>query len=110
MAEKAPHEVRDEAPDAAQETPSVRAGYAKSAETRARILTAALEEASDSGFHKTTLARIAVRAGVAVGNLNYHFGSRRELIGSLVVDLTARLQLAEADIAMAGMGMPNYKH
>jgi AcrR family transcriptional regulator len=113
MAEKAPHEVLDEASDpapntapkaasnAAQQTPSVRAGYAKSADTRARILTAALEEASDSGFHKTSLARIAVRAGVAVGNLNYHFGSRRELLrelmGSLVVDLMARLQLAEAD-------------
>jgi AcrR family transcriptional regulator len=47
MAEKAPHEVRDEASDTAP------------------------EEASDSGFHKTSLARIAVRAGAAVGNLNY---------------------------------------
>jgi AcrR family transcriptional regulator len=65
MAEKAPHEVRDEA--------SGRAGYAKSADTRVRILTAAPEEASDSGFHKTSLARIAVRAGAgaAVGNPNY---------------------------------------
>ena len=61
------------------DTPSRRASYAKSRDTRARILAAALEEASHSGFHKTSLARIAVRAGVAVGNLNYHFGSRREL-------------------------------
>jgi len=82
-------------------TPSGRAGYAKSRDTRARILAAALAEASDSGFHKTSVARIAARAGVAVGNLHYHFGSRRELLrelmGSLAADLMARLHAADAD-------------
>ena len=81
--------------------PSGRASYAKSRETRARILSAALREASDSGFHKTSVARIAARAGVAVGNLHYHFGSRRELLrelmGSLVTDLISRLHAADAD-------------
>jgi AcrR family transcriptional regulator len=84
--------------------PAVRNGrteYAKSRDTRARILAAALAEASDSGFHKTSVARIAERAGVAVGNLHYHFGSRRELLrelmGSLVADLMLRLQAADAD-------------
>jgi AcrR family transcriptional regulator len=78
-----------------------RTKYAKSRDTRARILAAALAEASDSGFHKTSVARIAARAGVAVGNLHYHFGSRRELLrelmGSLVADLMLRLQAADAD-------------
>ncbi|MEE8310936.1 MAG: TetR/AcrR family transcriptional regulator [Candidatus Binatia bacterium] len=81
-------------------TRSGRASYAKSRDTRARILAAALAEASDSGFHKTSLARISARAGVAIGNLNYHFGSRRELLrelmGSLVVDLMSRLHAADA--------------
>jgi AcrR family transcriptional regulator len=81
--------------------PSGRAGYAKSRDTRARILAAALAEASDSGFHKTSVARIAARAGVAVGNLHYHFGSRRELLrqlmGSLVADLMPRLHAVDAD-------------
>jgi AcrR family transcriptional regulator len=81
--------------------PSGRAGYAKSRDTRARILAAALAEASDSGFHKTSVARIAARAGVAVGNLHYHFGSRRELLrelmGSLVADLMSRLHAADPD-------------
>ncbi len=81
--------------------PSGRARYAKSRETRARILAAALAEASDSGFHKTSVARIAARAGVAVGILNYHFGSRhgllRELMGSLVGDLMSRLDAADPD-------------
>jgi len=75
-----------------------RSSYARSQDTRAKILAAALEEASDSGFHKTSVARIAARAGVAVGILNYHFGSRsellRELIGSLVADLLSRLHVA----------------
>ena len=81
--------------------PPGRAGYAKSRETRARILAAALAEASEAGFHKASVAGIAARAGVAVGNLHYHFGSRRELLrelmGSLVADLMARLHAADAD-------------
>jgi AcrR family transcriptional regulator len=81
--------------------PSERAGYAKSRDTRARILAAALAEASDSGFHKASVAGIAARAGVAVGNLNYHFGSRRELLrelmSTLVADLWSRLHEADLD-------------
>jgi AcrR family transcriptional regulator len=80
---------------------SGRAGYAKSRDTRARILAAALEEASDSGFHRATVAGIAARAGVAVGNLHYHFGSRRELLrelmASVAADLMARLHSADLD-------------
>ncbi len=78
-----------------------RTRYAKSRDTRARILAAALAEASDTGFHKTSVARIAARAGVAIGNLHYHFGSRRELLrelmGTLVSDLLSRLQVAIPD-------------
>jgi len=92
--------VPDNATAEPPRTGSGRASYAKSRDTRARILAAALEEASDSGFHKTSLARIAERAGVAIGNLNYHFGSRRkllrELMGALVVDLMSRLHAADA--------------
>jgi AcrR family transcriptional regulator len=75
--------------------------YAKSQETRARILAAALAEASESGFHRASVAGIAARAGVAVGNLHYHFGSRRELLRELMTDLMAdlmaRLHAADAD-------------
>ncbi len=80
---------------------SKRRSYARSRDTRARILAAALAEASESGFHKTSVARIAARAGVAVGNLHYHFGSRRELLRelmvSLVADLLSRLHVAHPD-------------
>lgn len=81
--------------------PTPRGGYAKSAGTRARILAAALAEASDAGIHETSLAAIADRASVAIGSLNYHFGSReellRELMTSLTTDLMARLDAADAD-------------
>ena len=80
--------------------PSEQEGYAKSRETRARILEAALSEASDSGFHKASLARIASRARVALGSVNYHFGSRdellRELMTALMSNLMARLDAANA--------------
>jgi AcrR family transcriptional regulator len=86
----------------ARPVPSTRrSGYAKSADTRARILAAALEEASDSGIHQTSLAAIAARAGVAIGSLNYHFGSReellRELMGSLTADLMSRLHATDVN-------------
>lgn len=82
-------------------TPLKRTGYARSRDTRARILEAALAEASESGFHKTSVAKIAARAKVAVGNLHYHFGSKnellRQLMGSLVADLLSRLHVIDPD-------------
>jgi AcrR family transcriptional regulator len=81
--------------------PRGRAGYAKSDETRERILAAALAEASHAGLHKASVAGIAARAGVAVGNLHYHFGSRRALLRetmrALVADLMPRLHAIDAD-------------
>ena len=78
-----------------------RSGYARSEDTRARIMAAALEEASETGLHHTSLGRIANRAGVAVGILNYHFGSKRmllrELMRTLVADLLSRLHVADPD-------------
>lgn len=76
-------------------------GYAKSNETRAQILAAALAEAAERGLHNTSVARIAARANTAVGSLNYHFGSRnellREMMQRLMADLFARLAAADAD-------------
>jgi len=70
-------------------------GYAKSADTRARLLAAALAEASERGFMNTSVARIADRAVTAVGSVHYHFGSRgdllRELMRTLMADLSDRL-------------------
>jgi AcrR family transcriptional regulator len=72
---------------APQPKSSNRGQYARSEGTRARILNAALEEAGQSGFQNTSVAKIAARAAVAVGILNYHFGSKRELLRELMVTL-----------------------
>lgn len=52
----------------------------KSEETRARILTTALELFRERGYEDTTMRAIAAAAGVAVGNAYYYFGSKEQLI------------------------------
>lgn len=81
--------------------PTEREGYPKGRETRARILAAALAEASETGLYRTSVARIAARAGVALGSVNYHFGSRDELLRELMAqqmsDLMLRWHAADAE-------------
>jgi AcrR family transcriptional regulator len=76
-----------------------RGGYAKRHRTRALILDAALAEASERGLHRASVTGIAARANTAVGNLNYHFGSRTELLRAmmrkLMADFSARLAALE---------------
>jgi AcrR family transcriptional regulator len=64
--------------------PELRGKYARSEDTRERILAAALEESAQVGIHKASMANIAARAEVAVGILNYHFGSRQEMLRELM--------------------------
>jgi AcrR family transcriptional regulator len=64
--------------------PEARGKYARSEDTRERILAAALEESAQVGIHKASMANIAARAEVAVGILNYHFGSRQEMLRELM--------------------------
>ena len=61
-----------------------RGKYARSEDTRERILGAALAEARQVGIHKASMANIAARAEVAVGILNYHFGSRKKMLTELM--------------------------
>jgi AcrR family transcriptional regulator len=65
-------------------TPGKRGPYAKSSQTRERILAAAFEVAGEFGLHQAAVSTIAKRAGVAVGNLHYHFGSRDNLLHELM--------------------------
>lgn len=65
-------------------TAPLRGPYAKSSETKAKILAAAWDVAQEKGFHKVSLSAVATRAGVAVGNVSYHFGSHEELVRSLM--------------------------
>ena len=82
--------------------PRRRGAYAKSAETRGKILAAALEVAEDVGFHGVSLTEIAKRAGVAVGNVGYHFGSRDELLREAMQAVTARVQQHVVQAGISG--------
>jgi AcrR family transcriptional regulator len=82
----------------------VGAGYAKSRETRARILAAALAEASERGFRGASVAGIAARAETAIGSVNYHFGSRNELLRELMHTLMADLSDRRAAATSADGG------
>ena len=52
----------------------------KSLATRARILDAALALFRERGYEAATMRAIAERAGVALGNAYYYFGSKEHLI------------------------------
>lgn len=93
------------APSALEKRPrsGSRGPYAKSSETRERILAAAYQVAGELGIHRASVARIAERAGVAVGNLHYHFGSRDELLSQLMEWRVAELR-EEVEAAMPDDG------
>ncbi|MDQ3819843.1 MAG: TetR family transcriptional regulator [Acidobacteriota bacterium] len=52
----------------------------KGEQTRALILNTALEMFRERGYENTTMRAIAERAGVAIGNAYYYFGSKEHLI------------------------------
>jgi len=55
------------------------------------IMEAALELFSQRGFHNTTMAQIAQKAGVGVGTLYQHFQGKEELYHSLLEEKCNRL-------------------
>ena len=89
-------------------TPSdTRGEYARSVDTRERILAAALEESAQVGFHKASMANIAARAEVAVGILNYHFGSRQEMLREL---MSAQVQNFWSSLSLPRAGRRFFKY
>jgi len=48
--------------------------------TRDKILDATLNIISDCGFQNVTIRKIAIRAGVNIASINYHFGSKDNVI------------------------------
>ena len=68
--------------------------------TQAAILAAAVAEYSAAGHALVSVEAIANRAGVAKSTLLYHFGSRDELLQSVVVELVTSMESA-----IAGRGL-----
>jgi len=75
--------------------------------TRASILEAAERLYADRGFSDVTLRDIVAAAGVNLAAVNYHFGSKDELIAELFVSrsiATNRERLNELKAAEAAGG------
>lgn len=60
--------------------------------TREHLLEVARELFNVHGYSQTTLARIAATAGVAEGNLWYHFRAKEDLVAAVLDELTTRRQ------------------
>lgn len=85
---------------------SVAEGRVKTAKARATeqtILHAAERVLVEDGYHRFSLRRVAARAGVTVGNLQYHFPTRDALIEAMLDACIGRyLDFFEALRADAG--------
>ena len=51
---------------------------------RAQIIDCAIDAIAELGYHKASLAEIALRAGISKGVISYHFAGKRELIQQVV--------------------------
>ena len=59
--------------------------------TRTALLDATLSCLLQEGYAKTTTRRVTERADVSLGALQYHFGSKQELVAEAITHLTRRL-------------------
>ncbi len=62
-------------------------GYQKGEERRAKIIGAARDLLIDSGYHNFSLRRVAQKAGISVGNLQYYFPTKQSLTTALLQDV-----------------------
>ena len=69
-------------------------------ETKAKIKAAVVESISEVGYHRTTAAEIARRAGTSWGAAQYHFGDKDGILMAVLVDSFSALA-AELDAARA---------
>ena len=61
-----------------------RSNEKRSAEMRAALIEAAIQSLCGIGYSKTTTHEICRRAGATSGAIQHHFGSKDELILSLI--------------------------
>lgn len=66
--------------------------------TRDKILEAAKELFEEKGFDSTGVREIAAKASVNVALINYHFGSKEELLADLIEEMATATHIKLSDI------------
>ena len=79
-------------------TKSRRTQAQRTAQTRTRILDAAVQALVEDGVSGLSTVAVARRAGVSRGALTHHFSSRGELLRATVVHLFAGLVVARQTV------------
>lgn len=70
-----------------QEPLRVRGPYKKSAATRRAIVNASIDSLIEAGYYNFSLRKVALKAGVSIGNLQHHFVSKENLIAIMLDDV-----------------------
>lgn len=62
-------------------------GYQKGEQRRAAILVASEQVLIESGYHNLSLRKVATQAGISIGNLQYYFPNKSDLIHAMLDDI-----------------------
>jgi len=73
---------------------------------KARILDCARRIFCQYGFHGTTTRMIAQEVGIDISTLHYHWGGKKDLYESVVVDINKDLRQKLADVEQVIHGLP----
>jgi AcrR family transcriptional regulator len=76
---------------------------ARSAETRGKLIDAALQVLREQGYANLTISKVSQRAGVTNGAMQHHFPSRDELLVTLMDAVYPVLQIPFEAIASEGL-------
>ena len=79
--------------------PDAKNDGAGAAARRQQIVSAAIVIIADLGYSGATFTNIAAQAGISPGLINYHFGSKDELLSAVMASVNADLDQAVADQA-----------
>lgn len=74
---------------------------ARGRRTLRNLLDAAADEFGERGFHEAGIARIAQRAGTAVGNFYTYFDSKEAIFRALVADMSLQVRETVAPVILA---------
>jgi AcrR family transcriptional regulator len=88
-----------------QTEPKRRSQEERSAETRSRLIKAAIQVLGESGFANLTISKVTQRAGLTNGAMQHHFPSRDDLMLALMDAVYPVLQIPFKTIGAERLGV-----